>query len=126
MRSEFPEWVNEIFRLCFNIYFTFLGPKFLELNHDGKKYAFTDSAFSSDSCAIVTSSNDGQIKIWDSETGEFDHRFYITRTYLCYAYIFQLSTRWISAAEMFSFHQLYWVIFTILKCHTILSHSDIF
>jgi WD domain, G-beta repeat. len=46
------------------------GPKFLELNHDGTNYAFTDSAFSSDSCAIVTASDDGQIKLWDTGNGK--------------------------------------------------------
>lgn len=46
------------------------GPKCIEIQHEGDKYAFTDSAFSSDSCAIVTASDDGQVKLWDSATGE--------------------------------------------------------
>jgi len=46
------------------------GPKFIELFHEGEKYKFSDASFSSDSCAIVTSSTDGQVKLWDSENGQ--------------------------------------------------------
>ena len=57
---------------CFRAYFP--GPKFVELFHEGEKYAFSDASFSSDSCAIVTSSTDGQVKLWDSENGKVSDR----------------------------------------------------
>ena len=70
--ATFILW-NLVFDFYIRAYLFIIGPKFLELNHDGKDFAFTDSAFSSDSCAIVTSSDDGQIKIWDSETGKVNN-----------------------------------------------------
>lgn len=46
------------------------GPNYKELYHDGEDYTFTDAAFSSDSCAMVTSSSNGQVRLWDTATGE--------------------------------------------------------
>lgn len=46
------------------------GPKYFELHHDGNDYTFTGASFSGDSCAVVTSSSDGQVKLWDAQSGE--------------------------------------------------------
>ena len=45
------------------------GPKCKELFHNGKENIFIDADFSSDSCALVTATSNGQVRIWDTDNG---------------------------------------------------------